>query len=116
MGTAFVINTELVTEQCCNCGITFAVPLPFQEARKRDHELLYCPHGHGQHYPAESDIEKLRRQRNELSDKAARLERCCTEAQNEANELERKIPFIRAGYRGQLARIKNKERAKGGQG
>lgn len=56
------VVTTLVTEECCTCGITFAMTLDFKNHRREDHANFYCPAGHAQHYTAESETQKLTRQ------------------------------------------------------
>lgn len=58
---ALQMQAELVSEQCCECGITFAVPKQWLRTKKENHKSIYCPNGHGFHYPSESDTEKLER-------------------------------------------------------
>lgn len=36
----------LTTTTCIVCGITFAMPSWFMEARRKDHKALFCPNGH----------------------------------------------------------------------
>ena len=55
------LQASLVIEQCCSCGIVFAVPGDWQRSKKNDHETIFCPNGHRFHYPGESDEERLRR-------------------------------------------------------
>ena len=86
------------TEECITCGVIFAIPDMFQEQKRRDHTSLYCPNGHGQHYPGKSDVEKLR---DELAGKerqlAAERERAATnyrareKAEREAKRLKKRI-------------------------
>lgn len=58
----FVENQWLSTEQCCDCGVLFAMPSDMQRRRREDHKYFYCPAGHAQHYLAGfSEAEKLRR-------------------------------------------------------
>jgi phytoene dehydrogenase-like protein len=54
--------TGATTLTCCNCGIAFAVPAHWCQQRRDDHQLFYCPNGHGQHFTGKSDAEKLREQ------------------------------------------------------
>lgn len=44
----------------CECGIVYAVPAVWLEARRRDHATFYCPNGHARHFPQKSDEERLR--------------------------------------------------------
>ena len=56
----YVDNVYLVTEQCCNCGMTFAMTQDFQERKLKDRESFYCPRGHSQHYTGKSETQKLK--------------------------------------------------------
>lgn len=61
---------------CCNteCGISFAVPEWWNRGKRETHTKFFCPNGHGQSYPQESDTEKLRRERDRLQQQMARVE------------------------------------------
>lgn len=52
----------LTTETCFSCGPLFAVDEDWLAARRRDHETWYCRNGHGQHYLAETEEDRLRRE------------------------------------------------------
>lgn len=65
------VVTKLATEVCVNCGMTFAMPLDFQNRRRGDHAFFYCPNGHSQYYSGKSETEKLR---DELTRERARLD------------------------------------------
>jgi hypothetical protein len=106
MGTAFVIGVEMITEVCVECGIVFAITKTFISERQNDHTYLYCPKGHAQYYPDESELEKEKRKVRELAGRANKLELCCIEAQEETEKLERKVGYIKGGYRSQIARLK----------
>lgn len=67
----FADNVWFETETCCNCGMTFAMPVDFQNRRRDDHKLFYCPAGHGQHYTGKTEAQKLR---DELAATSAKLE------------------------------------------
>lgn len=51
----------MATETCITCDIRFVVPDEFQRKRKEDHKSFFCPKGHSQYYPGESEKEKLKR-------------------------------------------------------
>ncbi len=53
--------TALVTEECCACGVTFALPESLRDNlyAKRRGATFYCPNGHGQSYTGKPDAEKL---------------------------------------------------------
>ncbi len=64
---SFVVN--FVIQECCNCGMQFAVTEEFEQRKRRDHTSFYCPAGHGQHFKAMSDIEKVRREKIEAENR-----------------------------------------------
>lgn len=55
------VETELVTENCSKCGVLFAFSSDYQKRLRDNHETFYCPHGHSQYYPAETEVERLRK-------------------------------------------------------
>ena len=67
MATIFTEPTTITytTEQCIGCGTRFAMDSTLVNQRRRDHLRFYCPNGHSQYYPGESDVEKARRERDE---------------------------------------------------
>ena len=52
---------DLETEECCECGVTFAMPARFRQERSRRKDNFYCPAGHVQAYLGTTHEEKLRR-------------------------------------------------------
>ena len=52
----------LETYRCANCYMTVAIPTAFIEDRRRDHDTFYCPAGHKNYFPHESDLERLKRE------------------------------------------------------
>ena len=96
------LEIEFVAITCCHegCGIVWAVPVDYKKERKKDHDLFYCPNGHGQHYTRRSKEEELREN----------LQWCRTSRDSwreEAETLERS----RRSLKGHLTRMKNKEQA-----
>ena len=70
-GVALQFQTSLVTEECCNCHILFAMPQDFQEQMRGEHrgKNFYCPRGHEQHYAGESDVKRYKRMLDEANRK-----------------------------------------------
>jgi len=79
-----------VTITCCNtdCGISFAVPQWWHRGKRDNHSWFYCPNGHHQHFTAETDEEKLRRERDRLKQQVARAEDEAREATMRAERAE----------------------------
>ena len=61
---------------CCvaGCGIPFEVPSWWKKKRQEDHTTFYCPNGHPQSFRAESEEEKMRRERDIAKQQLARAE------------------------------------------
>ncbi|KKL57016.1 hypothetical protein LCGC14_2239600 [marine sediment metagenome] len=51
---------DLETEECCRCGITFAMPAFFRQQRSRQKDEFYCPAGHPQAYKGKTHNQELR--------------------------------------------------------
>lgn len=89
---------------CPSCGIPFAVPLNWQQEKRRDHSSLYCPNGHKFYYPGKSREEQLNDElavaRVRLTDEQARRQRE-VEARQHAERSA-------SAYRGKVTLIKNR--------
>jgi hypothetical protein len=93
-GAVVEVTEQLFVEECCNCGIPFAMTEQFKEERVRDKRLFYCPNGHSQSYRGESfdaEVRRLRRERDEKADAAKRLERQRNLAQKKLKEIEGRV-------------------------
>jgi len=64
------ITTKFCIEECCNCGIAFAMTEEFKKDRLADKRSWYCPNGHCQHYLGKTDAQL----RKEAEEKAAAAE------------------------------------------
>lgn len=60
----FFISLTVIT---CSCGLTYAVPETWRVERTRDHKTFYCPNGCNRHYPGESDIDRLKREKEQTA-------------------------------------------------
>lgn len=71
----FASNVWFGVFQCCNCGIDFAVTKDFEQRRRDDHKLFYCPNGHSQLFTGITAKQKLERdlERTELDLQRARI-------------------------------------------
>lgn len=82
---------DFVIDACITCGVPFGVPRAFNDRRRIDHKVYWCPNGHQQLYTAESDAERNARL---LREEQARHQRTLTranEAEAEAARLKRRI-------------------------
>ena len=66
-------TVKLVTEECCACGILFAMPQQVNERLRTKGGTFYCPNGHSQVY-TEPDIEVLKRKLRAAESRATNLE------------------------------------------
>lgn len=67
------VHREFEAVICCTCALGFYIPSEFENARRRDGAVFYCPSGHQLTYGA-SEADILRRERDRLKQDAARLE------------------------------------------
>jgi hypothetical protein len=82
---------------CAECGIEFCVPEGHHRRLRRTHETFYCPSGHSNYYPAETDDEKRIKRLERQRDLARENANYWCEAQNErtleAADLLRECPL-----------------------
>lgn len=91
----------LKPEQCCVCGVWFAMPNNLVKQRRRDGELFYCPVGHEQYFTDAEDKQKeIEHLKNALANQVAWTDQ--VEAEREA--VARKL----SATRGVVTRIKNR--------
>jgi len=104
MGNLVTTSIDLYVENCCNCGMSFAMTTDFKKRRRGDHDWFYCPSGHAQRYTAKSDEENLK---EEL--RREKLERESAEASKKLawEEAEKAIRSQRA-YKGQLTKTRKR--------
>lgn len=101
---SFTSTYILVTCVHAGCGIHWGVPDGWTRERRRDHVIFWCPNGHQQYYPSESDVERAERiaksERERADRKQAWAER----------ELSAKEAEIRSGsaLRGHLTRTRRR--------
>jgi len=117
-GITYEVTQQMVTEQCCNCGVVFAMAKEFHDqCRARpgpNGKSFYCPAGHGQHYQGETEADKLRRERDRLAQRVAQKEdeismwRATADDQRDKAEHERRRAN---GYKGHAAKITKRAKA-----
>jgi hypothetical protein len=93
----------LVVEECCECGIYFAMPRDFQERRRFDGTNFFCPAGHSQHY-TEPQKAKLERQLKQAEERAEREREWRRQAEGAAERIERR----RRALQGVVTRTKRR--------
>ena|SRR3972149_18081 len=81
MGIAIAHQTTLETEECCKCGVIFAMPASTLQNLKERGGDFWCPNGHPQHY-IENEVQRLRKKLDEqtrtaslMADRAMKAEK-----------------------------------------
>lgn len=99
-----LIGYTIIT--CCSkgCGITFAVPETWINKRREDHSWWFCPNGHTQHFPAQTEAEKLRQERDRLAQRIAQRDDEIKRQRELREGTERQL----YATRGIVTRIKNR--------
>jgi hypothetical protein len=90
-------DIHLVTEQCCNCGVLFALP---DQLRRQllDHprRQFWCPNGHGQWYVGETEAQQLKRHAEQLERALAAEQAVATHERDQRRAAERSNAALRA--------------------
>jgi len=55
------LTESFYLQNCCNCGVAFAVPESFDRKRREDGKSFHCPNGHPQSYTTTEPM-RLRKQ------------------------------------------------------
>ena len=76
--------TQLVSEVCYSCGVTFGMEAQYRNQKLKEHSLFHCPNGHGQHYVAKTEVEK---ERDRLATQLKQTENCLTYARQDVDRL-----------------------------
>jgi hypothetical protein len=111
-GENFTAAVDMVVEQCCNCGLAFAMTADFRK-RMLDSRVkgrgttFYCPAGHPQWYTGETEADKLRRERDRLKQNQAYLEDRRREAEERADHQAARA----RGYKGHAAKLTKRAKA-----
>lgn len=71
--TRFVVEVELESLYCAECGAVFA--LPNVEQLRENHLSFSCPNGHSLSFRGKSDADKWREKAEQAQAEVARLER-----------------------------------------
>lgn len=96
-GATMIGQTTLVVEECCTCGLMFAMTSDFKTWRQKKHDSFYCPAGHPQFYVGKTDEQKLR-------EELAAAERNRSYWRDRAESADRS----RVALRGVVTRTKNR--------
>lgn len=64
--TTFTRAEAFEIVHCANCGIPFAITTDFEKRRRADRKSFYCPAGHSQWFPGETDADRAQRLAGQL--------------------------------------------------
>lgn len=77
MSTTFTGEVTLQTIECCNCGVTFAMPQTWLNVYRGDsNRWFYCPAGHQQHFSKSTEQrlrEEIERKNMVIADQVRRV-------------------------------------------
>lgn len=73
------------------CAASYAVPDDFRDSLRKSHQTFYCPNGHNQYFPAETEAENLRKRLIAEKETSAAMNRERERLQQELNQREKKI-------------------------
>jgi len=102
--TTITITVTLEHLSCAACGVLFAFDGDLMQKRRRDHQTFYCPSGHQNYFPGESDLEQLQRALEEARLETKRAEYRAQSATIEHRAAQRQL----SATRGQLTKIKKR--------
>lgn len=103
IATTIQHTTTLVTEECCTCGMVFAMPEHFQKQMRKTKAYFHCPNGHAQHYN-QSDADKLRKELEVTERRLATARESETYWRKESDRIDRS----RNAIKGVLTKTKNR--------
>jgi phosphoglycerate-specific signal transduction histidine kinase len=84
-------QTTFVTEECCNCGVLFALTNSLRQGLLETHRTFYCPNGHPQSYISKTEAEKLREQLIETQNKLTQTETQLNGALSQISKTKKRI-------------------------
>lgn len=94
MSYTFAETVVLVTIDCADCAVAFAIPKRMQQVKLEQRGTFYCPNGHANTY-ADTEIDRLRREVTRKTAEANGLrERYFTE-QREHEKTQKALKRIR---------------------
>jgi uncharacterized Zn finger protein (UPF0148 family) len=96
----------MANETCFKCGVVFAIPDILQAELRMTHGTFYCPNGHGQYFPAKSDLEKANEEIARLKSNWKIRDRLLDAAKKDNLTLGRQIAALRAV----ITRFKNQRK------
>ncbi len=104
MTGTITLKTTLELQTCAECGISFAAPERFMDARRDDHKTYYCPSGHSLWFPQASDAEKAQAEAEKYKRLWKDEQRYSAGVLNERNAAQKQL----SASKGQMTKLKNR--------
>lgn len=96
-GHTITAQVELHTEECCRCGITFAMPADFKRGcLDNPGRAFYCPAGHAQHYAGKTEAQQQKERADKLARQLDAARAQVVAAEDQAAAAERSARALRA--------------------
>lgn len=73
------------------CGISFAMAASYVKDKRQDHSTFWCPNGHPQSFTGQTEEEKLRLERDRLTQRIAEKNDAITALENSKAAVERRL-------------------------
>ena len=102
--TTVEASVSMLVLGCVNCGMTFGITSDFERKRREDHQTFYCPVGHPQIFPGQSETDVLREQ---IRRERKRNERIA-ESRDAARQLAQSERRRAAAAKGQVTKMRNR--------
>lgn len=96
------IQSDFVLIYCAGCGISFAIARDLNNRLIENHHTFYCPSGHENYYPKQSQAEIAKQEAQKAKDEADRLRKCI----EHKKEIIRTKEYQVRHYKGELTKIK----------
>jgi hypothetical protein len=104
-GQSVSFEVDMVLEECCNCGVLFAMTKDFKDeklkvSQRHNRRTFYCPNGHSQFYTGETE------ERSSSAEPRSSRKRSSANSRMRQRARGRKHETHRAnGYKGHATRI-----------
>lgn len=85
------------SQVCISCGVHFCIPSELDQKLRENRKDFYCPNGHSQHYVAETEADKLRRELKRKEQEVADQVHAKLRAQSELEKANKKLKRVTNG-------------------
>lgn len=93
--------------ECCNCGCVFGMTAEMDKRLRESRGTFHCPNGHAQHYLAETEADKLKRQVAQLQTNLEHKDARINQLVDQGEALKRSRSAIRGVHTRTCNRIKH---------